>query len=31
MLAAQQKMLIGGDWVAAESGETYDVVNPATG
>jgi len=23
-------MLVGGDWVAAESGETYDVVNPAT-
>ena len=24
-------MLVGGDWVEAESSETYDVVNPATG
>ena len=31
MSAAQQRMFIGGDWVAAQSGETYDVVNPATG
>jgi betaine-aldehyde dehydrogenase len=31
MLTTQQKMLVGGDWVAAESGETYDVLNPATG
>ena len=23
-------MLVGGEWVAAESGATYDVVNPAT-
>ena len=30
MLATQHRMLVGGDWVAAESGETYDVVNPAT-
>ena len=27
---SQQKMLIGGEWVAAESGEVYDVLNPAT-
>ena len=31
MSVAQQRMLVGGEWVAAESGETYDVVNPATG
>jgi betaine-aldehyde dehydrogenase len=30
MLEAQYRMLIGGEWVAAESGLTYDVLNPAT-
>jgi betaine-aldehyde dehydrogenase len=30
MLATQQRMLIGGEWVSAEGEETYDVLNPAT-
>jgi acyl-CoA reductase-like NAD-dependent aldehyde dehydrogenase len=28
---SQQKMWIGGKWVDAESGKTYQVINPATG
>ncbi len=27
----QYKMLIGGDWVDATSGQTYDSMNPYTG
>jgi betaine-aldehyde dehydrogenase len=30
MAAAQQRMLIGGEWVFAEGEENYDVLNPAT-
>lgn len=30
-LAASQKMFIGGDWVDALSGQTFDVLDPATG
>ncbi len=30
-LAAPRKMLIGGKWVAAQSGKNFDVFNPATG
>ena len=26
-----KQMLIGGQWVAAQSGRTFDTVNPATG
>src|SRR5881394_1414556 len=29
--AAPRKMLINGQWVAAESGETFSTYNPATG
>lgn len=31
MLTTQQRMFVGGEWTSAASGETYDVVNPATG
>ncbi|HUI23571.1 MAG TPA: aminobutyraldehyde dehydrogenase [Nitrososphaerales archaeon] len=30
MLVTQERMLVGGEWVSAASGETYDVLNPAT-
>jgi len=30
-LAAPKKLLIGGKWVAAASGKTFEVMNPATG
>lgn len=30
-LAEKRPMLIGGEWVEAKSGETFDVFNPATG
>lgn len=30
-LARPQQLLIGGKWVSAESGKTFDTVNPATG
>jgi len=29
-LAAPKKLLIGGQWVAAQSGKTFDVFDPAT-
>jgi len=30
-LSREQKLLIGGEWVAAASGETFETFNPATG
>ncbi len=30
-LAEPHKLFIGGEWVPARSGETFDVINPATG
>src|SRR5690242_3143442 len=30
-LNRDQRLLIGGKWVAAASGETFDTINPATG
>ena len=30
-MADEYRMLIGGDWVASESGATFDATSPSTG